>query len=302
VKVIKTFISHATADREIASKFVDLLQLGVGIEREQIFFSSYPAGIPNAEYFVSHILKEINDSQLVIAILSHAYFKSQFCLAEAGAALARKEHGDAEFYSLVVPPESLSDLGGVLYARQTGFITDAGALDELRKVFRGRLERIYDDPTWGHQQRAFLKTAGDLVSHQASQELAMRVVLRTLEIDRVPETAKEVYKLKLRIVLRNDTGKDIQVGPATWKSGIGKVPLQAPPVSPLKLQVETDLGWSQEEPSIVVPEGRLFRTWVGVTQSTPEKDFLTRHVEKRLGKLQLAMKISAADVKLDVEL
>jgi len=78
------------------------------------------------------------------------------------------------------------------------------------------------------------------------------------------------------------------------------VPLQ--PVSPLKLQVETDLGWSQEEPSIVVPEGRLFRTWVGVTQSTPEKDFLTRHVEKRLGKLQLAMKISAADVKLDVEL
>jgi TIR domain len=131
--VMKVFVSHATADRELASKFVDLLQLGIGIDRAQLFFSSYPGSIPNAEYFVQHILKELNDSQLVIAILSHAYLKSQFCLAEAGAALARKEHGDSEFYSLVVPPEQVSDLGGVLYARQTGYITDDGSLDELRR-------------------------------------------------------------------------------------------------------------------------------------------------------------------------
>ena len=46
--VVKIFISHATPDRDLASKFVDLLQLGVGIAREQIFFSSYPGSIPNA--------------------------------------------------------------------------------------------------------------------------------------------------------------------------------------------------------------------------------------------------------------
>jgi hypothetical protein len=144
---MKIFVSYATADHELASKFVDLLQLGIGIPRDQIFFSLYPGSIPNAEYFVQHILNELNDSEMVIAILSHAYFESEFCLAEVGAALARKEHGDAEFYSLVVPPEKLSSLGGVLYARQTGYVTAPEALDELRKIFRGQFEGIFDDPT-----------------------------------------------------------------------------------------------------------------------------------------------------------
>ena len=300
---MKTFVSHAAADRELASKFVDLLQLGVGIPREEIFFSSYPGSIPNAEYFVQHILKELNDSQLVIAILSHSFFRSQFCLAEAGAALARKEHGDAEFYSLVVPPEKLSDLGGVLYARQTGYVTDAAALDELRKVYRTKYKSISDDPTWGHQQRAFLKTAAQLVNHQAAQELSTRVVLKTLEITRDPPTATKVtYKLKLRVVLRNDTGVTTTAGPATWRSGVDKIRLQEPPVSPLLLQAETDVDWSKEAPVIEVPDGRLFRAWIGIKESTPEKEFLTRHVERRLGELQLALKISGEDVKLNIKL
>lgn len=301
--IVKIFVSHAVADRELASKFVDLLQLGVGIARDQIFFSSYPGSIPNAEYFVQHILRELNNSQLVIAILSRAYFRSQFCLAEAGAALARKEQGHTDFYSVVVPPEKLSDLGGVLYARQTGYITDAGALDELRKVFREKLPSISDDPTWGDHARAFLQTAGQLVNHQASQELSARVVLRAMEIERAPASATDVhYKLKLRIVLRNDTGQDITVGPATWRSGNDKIQLQTPPVSPLKLQVETDVGWDKEQQSIEVPDGREFRTWVGIGKTILEKDFLKKHVEKRLGELRLALKISGEDVKLHMKL
>jgi hypothetical protein len=300
---MKIFISHATTDRDLASRFVDLLQLGIGIARQQIFFSSYPGSIPNAEYFVGEILKELNESQLIIAILSHAYFKSQFCLAELGAALARKEHGDTEFYSLVVPPGELSVLGGVLYARQTGYITEAGALEELRGTFRKKIESISDDPTWGRQQRAFLTAAQQLVDHKASQELSARVVLRALEIDRAPDTATSVtYKLKLRITLRNDTGRDMTVGPATWKSGIDKLRLQEPPMSPLLMQVENDVGWSNEKPTIEVQDGRQFRTWIGIKQTTPDKDFLALHVEKRLGELQLALKISKEDVKLHMKL
>jgi hypothetical protein len=304
IKIMKIFVSHAVVDRELASKFVDLLQLGVGILRAQIFFSSYPGSIPNAEYFVQHILKELNGSDLVIALLSHAYFRSQFCLAEAGAALARREQGNADFYSLVIPPEKLSTLGGVLYARQTGFITAAAALDELREVLRTRFTNIAGDPTWGHQQRAFLKDAAQLVNHQAAQEVSARVTLQTLEISRASatDTPPPSYKLKMRIVLRNDTGSDIKIGPATWKSGIDKIRLQSPPVSPLKLQVETDVGWSPEDFSIDVPDGRLFRTWIGIRESTAEKDFLSRHVEKRLGELQLALKISGEDVKLNIKL
>jgi hypothetical protein len=165
------------------------------------------------------------------------------------------------------------------------------------------LQIIADDPTWGYQARAFLKTAGQLVNHQASKELSTRVVLRAMEIDRALDSATTVIcKLKLRITFRNDTGTEIKVGPVTWKSGLDKIRLQDRPVSPLKMQVETDLDWSPEAPMIHVPDGRLFRLWLGIKQSTPDKGFLTRHVERRLGELKLALNISGEDVKLDVKL
>ena len=72
--------------------------------------------------------------------------------------------------------------------------------------------------------------------------------------------------------------------------------------NPLLLQVETDTGWSEQSTMIEVEDERLFRTWVGIRQTTPEKDFLTLHVEKRLGELQLALKISGEDVKLHMKL
>lgn len=129
----------------------------------------------------------------------------------------------------------------------------------------------------------------------------MRVVLKTMDIDRVPESATHVsYKLKLRIILRNETGQDISIGPATWKSGNDKMQLQPPPMSPLNLQVETDLGWGQEQKIIEVPEGREFRTWIGMSTTNPDKDFLKKHVERRLGELQLAMRMSGQDVTLDM--
>jgi len=67
--MLNVFISHASADRDLASKFVDLLLLGVGLQRHQIFFSIYPGSIPNGEYFAKRILKELNESNMVIAIL-----------------------------------------------------------------------------------------------------------------------------------------------------------------------------------------------------------------------------------------
>lgn len=152
---MKIFISHAVRDRDLASKFVDLLQLGIGVARNQIFFSSYAGSIPNAEYFVQSILTELNGSDLVIAKLSRAYFKSEFCLAEAGAALAARERGEVKFYSLVVPPVEFGDLGGVMYARQTGLITTPGALEELRKVFRGLLSMVATiQPGAANQERS----------------------------------------------------------------------------------------------------------------------------------------------------
>src|SRR5437868_3142324 len=110
---MKIFISHADADRELASEFVELLQVGAGVPHHDIFYSSRDGDIPNGEFFVQRILRELNTSNRIIALLSRQYLKSRFCLAEAGAALARKTAGSASFYSLTVPPLRFRDLDGV---------------------------------------------------------------------------------------------------------------------------------------------------------------------------------------------
>jgi len=55
---MKLFIRHATADAELATKFVDMLQLGVGALHQDVFFSSAKGAIRNGDFFVQHILKE----------------------------------------------------------------------------------------------------------------------------------------------------------------------------------------------------------------------------------------------------
>jgi len=75
------------------------------------------------------------------------------------------------------------------------------------------------------------------------------------------------------------------------------VRVQSGQFSPLKLQLETDNGWSEEQTMVDVQDARLFRTWIGIKESTLDKDFLPRHVQKLLGALNLALRISGEDVE-----
>jgi len=112
---LKIFISHAAADLELVEKFLDLLQLGVGVSRTNIFCSSTKGAIPNGEFFVNHILSELASADVVFSILSESYFASAFCLAEVGAAQILSSSKRAAFRSLLVPPADFADLKGILY-------------------------------------------------------------------------------------------------------------------------------------------------------------------------------------------
>src|SRR5579871_6867767 len=113
-KTMKIFVSHADADKSLVTKFVDLLQLGIGVNHTDIFYSSQKGSVPNGDFFVQNIISELNTSDFVIALLSRSYFASHFCLAEAGAALSRKAAATCQFFSLVIPPARFSDLQGML--------------------------------------------------------------------------------------------------------------------------------------------------------------------------------------------
>src|SRR5437867_395722 len=123
---MKVFLSCAVNDRELVDKLVDLLQLGVGLSRDDVLYMD----TPNGEYFVQNTLRHLYAADIVIAVLSPAYLKSQFCLAEVGGEQLRKQvQCNALFYSVLIPPATYdAHLRGVLFGVQSGFINDTASL------------------------------------------------------------------------------------------------------------------------------------------------------------------------------
>ena len=205
--------------------------------------------------------------------------------------------GLASFHSLVVPPEIVSKLGGVLYGLQTGSILDPRALSEMRDLVAKSLENPPPTPTWEEKRAEFLASAKGIVHRSTSTELVRRVSVETMYMDR--STNPDItYKSKLRIVLRNKTGQAIEAGPATWES---LVLLQQPPVSPLPWQIEQDGKWRAPESAVVaVPNDGRFRTWIGLDPSLTDNEILRLNVERRLGILSLPTKIAGQDVSENI--
>src|SRR5438477_10985648 len=121
---MRIFISHAVDDSDLAAELVKLLRLGMGVPHGDIFFSSDGTSIPNGVFFVQHILESLRTADLVIAILSGSYFKSQFCNAEVGEAQVRRIEDSAGLYTSLVPPAPFSNLGGELLGTQSGRMLD----------------------------------------------------------------------------------------------------------------------------------------------------------------------------------
>ena len=76
------FISHRSTDAEVADMLRDYL-VATGIPNEYIFCSSLP-GNDVAQNISREVKEKIANSTVNIAILSHAYYESAYCLNEAG--------------------------------------------------------------------------------------------------------------------------------------------------------------------------------------------------------------------------
>lgn len=78
----KIFISHRSSDGAIANALFDFF-VATGISRDKIFCSSLP-GNDVKEKISAEVKETMNNSCLNIAILSDEYYKSAYCLNEAG--------------------------------------------------------------------------------------------------------------------------------------------------------------------------------------------------------------------------
>lgn len=116
---------------------------------------------------------------------------------------------------------------------------------------------------------------------------------------------KIVYKSKMRIVLRNDTGQDINVHVPNWIAESDDVPIQWPPAS--TLQIEGTEGWDKdnwqaESKQLNIPVNKVFRAWIGLNPEVNADELRRRHETRRLGVFALPVNISGREEQFTTRL
>lgn len=86
------FISHSTKNKELVERIVALLQLGMGVESSKIFCTSLNGTLPTGKNFVEIIKENVRKQEMVMAVITPEYLKSQFCMMELGAAWIEAEY------------------------------------------------------------------------------------------------------------------------------------------------------------------------------------------------------------------
>ena len=84
----KLFISYSSKNKKMLDSFLEFLQLGMGVERRDIFCTTYAGDLMSGEAFMEAIRLELYDCEAVISLVTEEYLKSKFCMAEMGAAWA----------------------------------------------------------------------------------------------------------------------------------------------------------------------------------------------------------------------
>jgi len=82
----KIFISYSSRNQKLAEKFLEFLQLGMGIRREDMFCTAFSESLETGESFIKKIREGMEACETVISLITEEYLKSKFCMVEMGAA------------------------------------------------------------------------------------------------------------------------------------------------------------------------------------------------------------------------
>jgi histidine-specific SAM-dependent methyltransferase/TIR domain-containing protein len=162
------FISHAAADKEFVSEFVDnVVRLGSEASGEKIFYSSgADTGVPTGEDLNSFIRDKVEGVGLVIAVITPEFQASSFCVAELGAAWGKV----GKLFPLKVPQLDRADLDGVLKGVMIRDVTNGDALDELHDRILAVLGSTSKSSTWSTYKKRWLQAANGLLPRPEIQK------------------------------------------------------------------------------------------------------------------------------------
>lgn len=140
---VKVFVSHASADEVIITKFVKkVLSLGLGLTEKDIAYTSEEAyGVEPGENIVKYLEKGINSASVVLLMISPNYKKSEVCLNEMGAAWALKK----KCISIVLPGSDFTELGWISSLDKAVKMVEKKKLLSVSKVIADMLGIVLND-------------------------------------------------------------------------------------------------------------------------------------------------------------
>lgn len=161
----KIFISHSSKDKKLVTSFVkNVLQLGMGIEQSEIFYTSIEnMGIKTGEDFVRKIKEKLIETEITILFISANYKKSEICLNEMGAAWALGK----TVLPIKIPPLTFGNIGLLHRNTHCTRIDNSYDLDNLIEQIRLKLNRDMIDPvTWNMNKDNFISSIKKSVSQR----------------------------------------------------------------------------------------------------------------------------------------
>lgn len=153
----KVFISFCCQDQKLVERFLEFLQLGIGMERKNISCTFYPEMLETGSRFIEKIRTQLKECDTVISIITDEYLKSKFCLMEMGAAWALSKN---YFPLVLVPYEMLNGtpLSGMQMRRLDSQTDLSVVYDELHRC--GVLEE-YQTAEFNKRVVVFIKEVSE---------------------------------------------------------------------------------------------------------------------------------------------
>jgi hypothetical protein len=156
----RIFISHASADKDLAKAFVDLLEAGVGVPHNEIFCTSLKGqGIPPGSKFVETIKKHLEDCELVFILVTPTYYQRTFCQIELGATWM----GSKRFIPVLAPGSDYSELKAVLEGIQSPKLDREADLDDIHDQVKELVANPPSTSRWNERRDEFLAKVKGLV-------------------------------------------------------------------------------------------------------------------------------------------
>lgn len=155
------FVSHAVVDVKLVRHFVEFLVGGIGVAADEIFCSSLPDfGIPAGANSVEYMRTQLDQSLIVIMLMSASYMASGFCQAEMGAAWVKAK----EVFPIIVPPTTFDDVKGVMLGKQAIKVDDDLIYNNLRESLVDLLDFTpVKSVRWDQKRKEFFRILPDIL-------------------------------------------------------------------------------------------------------------------------------------------